>query len=59
MDSEWSRSAAVLCRSGWERDAKEHGVWFRMGSASRERERTHALRDAGALIHDLVKQTGV
>ena len=50
MDSEWSRSAAVLCRSRWQRDAKERGVWSRTGSASRERERTHALQDAVALI---------
>ena len=55
MDSEWSWSLAVLCRSCWEQDAKEHGGWSRTRSASRERERTHALRDAAALIHNRMK----
>ena len=50
MDPEWSRSAAVLCRSGWKRDAKEPGVWSRTRFASRERERTRALQDAAALL---------
>ena len=49
MDSERTRSAAVLCRSGWERDAKKRGVWSRTRSASREREKTRALQDAVAL----------
>ena len=49
MDAEWSRSAAVLCRSAWERDAKRRGVWSPTRFASRERERTRALRDAVAL----------
>ena len=47
-----SRSAAVLCRSRWKRDAKRRGVWSRTRFASRERERTHALQDAAALILD-------
>ena len=51
MDSERSRSAAVLCRSRWKRDAKEPDVWSRTGFASRERERPRALRDAVALVH--------
>ena len=51
MDSERSRSAAVLCRSRWKREAKEHDAWSRTGFASRERERTRALHDAAALIH--------
>ena len=50
MDSERSRSAAVLCRSRWKRDAEERGVWSRTRFASRKRERTRALRDAAALI---------
>ena len=50
MDSERSRSAAVLCRSCWKRGAKEHDVWSRTGFASRERERTRALQDAAARI---------
>ena len=50
MDTERSRSAAVLCRSRWERDAKEHDARSRVGLASRERERTRALQDAVALI---------
>jgi hypothetical protein len=43
MNSERSRSAAVLCRSGWERDANERGVWSRTGvreSRAREDSRT-------------------
>ena len=48
MDSERSRSAAVLCRSRWKWDAKRPDGWSRTRIASRERERTRALQDAAA-----------
>ena len=50
MDSERSRSAAVLCRSRWQRDAKEHDVWSRnevRESRAREDSRTPGRCRAG------------